>query len=97
MPRLIKEFAGEGALSLMKGLTMPPAEYFKKFTYVDTVSLNVPALNCAYEILGSNKMLFASDYPFWDMGDAIDTLEKSKIPEKEKEEIYSRGGEFLGL
>lgn len=82
---------------LMKGLTMTPAAYFEKFTYVDTASLNVPALNCAYEILGSNKMLFASDYPFWDMGDAIATLEKSKIPEKEKEKIYSRGVEFLGL
>ncbi len=97
MPRLMKEYTGEGAQGLMKGLTMTPGEYFKKFTYTDTVSLNVPALNCAYEILGSNKMLFASDYPFWNMGEAINTLEKSKIPKKEKEEIYNRGVEFLGL
>ena len=97
LPRLMKEYTGEGAQGLMKGLTMTPGDYFKKFTYVDTVSLNVPALNCAYEILGPSKMLFASDYPFWDMGAATDTLEKSKIPKKEKVEIYSRGIDFLGL
>jgi len=31
------------------------------------------------------------------MGEAITTLEKSRISKKEKVEIYSRGVRFLGL
>lgn len=65
----------------------PPSYYFKS-VYIDTVSLHIPAFKCAYETSGIDRFVFASDYPFWDMQLAIESIEKWDIPEEEKNKIY---------
>jgi predicted TIM-barrel fold metal-dependent hydrolase len=47
-----------------EGLELPPIEYFRRF-YVDTVTQgSVSALMGALEVFGSDRMVFASDFPF---------------------------------
>jgi len=46
-----------------KNISKKPSEYFKEF-YYDTISLNVPALRCALEIVGPEHLVFGTDYPF---------------------------------
>ncbi|MCL5962425.1 MAG: amidohydrolase [Chloroflexi bacterium] len=44
-------------------LSSPPSEYFKRF-YYDTVNSHVPALRCAADTFGADRLLLASDHPF---------------------------------
>lgn len=66
-----------------------PSEYFLSNFYVDTAGiLHQPALQCTLESLGSEKILFGSDYPFENASLAVDFVQKSKLQPEVKEEIY---------
>ncbi len=45
-----------------KGIEQAPSEYLKRM-YYDTVSFHIPALHCAAETVGADRILFGSDYP----------------------------------
>ena len=76
------------------GLTETPADYFRRF-YTDTALIgNTPALMCAYDFYGAEKMLFGTDSPFdAQLGDygtkrTIRAVEQMDIPEREKRMIF---------
>jgi aminocarboxymuconate-semialdehyde decarboxylase len=71
-------------------------DYLKMF-YYDTVSFFEPALMCAYGFVGAERMILGSDYPhvIGDIREAITTIEALKIPQEDKEKIYS--GNILEL
>lgn len=69
-------------------ISKPPSKYFIKSVYVDTVSLHEPALKCAYQTLGIDRLLFGSDYPLWDIPSAVESIERWEISEEEKDKIY---------
>jgi len=74
----------------------PAKEVLKRF-YYDTVSFFEPALMCAYAFAGAGRMILGSDYPhvIGDIREALTSIDALKIPEEEKEMIYS--GNLLGL
>ncbi len=75
-----------------KNISMPPSEYFKAF-YYDTLSLNVPALRCALEIVGPDHLVFGTDYPFWSLETIpllIRSLEELDLPAAAREAIDRR-------
>ncbi len=45
-----------------KGIEQAPSEYLKCM-YYDTVSFHIPALHCAAETVGADRIVFGSDYP----------------------------------
>ena len=61
--------------SCRKNISRLPSEYFKEF-YYDIISLNVPALRCALEIVGPEHLVFGTDYPFWPL-DNIPMIDKN--------------------
>jgi aminocarboxymuconate-semialdehyde decarboxylase len=71
-------------------------DYLKLF-YYDTVSFFEPALMCAYNFVGAERMILGSDYPhvIGDIREAITSIEALKIPQEDKEKIYS--GNILEL
>jgi aminocarboxymuconate-semialdehyde decarboxylase len=76
------------------GLTETPADYFRRF-YTDTALIgNTPALMCAYDFYGAEKMLFGTDSPFdAQLGDygtkrTIQAVEQMGIPDEEKRMIF---------
>lgn len=76
------------------GLTEFPVEYFRRF-FTDTALIgNTPALMCAYNFYGADKLLFASDAPFdAQIGDyglkrTIAAIEEMDIPAAEKKKIF---------
>jgi aminocarboxymuconate-semialdehyde decarboxylase len=79
-----------------ENISAPPIDYLKKF-YYDTVSFFEPALMCAYGFVGAERLVLGSDYPhvIGDIGEAITSIENLKIPQDEKEMIYS--GNILRL
>jgi len=77
-----------------RGLTDLPVEYFRRF-YTDTALVgNTPALMCAYDFFGAERLLFGSDAPFdAQLGDygirrTIEAIERMEIPAADKKKIF---------
>jgi aminocarboxymuconate-semialdehyde decarboxylase len=73
-----------------QNISQPAKEYLKRF-YYDTVSFFEPALMCAYAFVGAGHMVLGSDYPhvIGDIREAITSIQDLKIPQAEKEKIFS--------
>ena len=61
-----------------QGIERPPSDYLKRM-YLDTVSFHAPALRCAVETVGADRILFGSDYPhvIGDVASATAVIEQS--------------------
>lgn len=76
-----------------------PSEYFLENFYVDTAGVfHEPSLQCTYETVGKNRILFATDYPLEDSSKGKAFLARSRIPEEDKGRIYgTNAAELLGI
>jgi aminocarboxymuconate-semialdehyde decarboxylase len=54
--------AGYRAYPECQGTPRPPSEAIERL-YLDTVSFHEPALRCALDLVGPERILFGSDYP----------------------------------
>jgi len=79
-----------------ENISRSPKDYLKMI-YYDTVSFFEPALMCAYSFVGAQRLVLGSDYPhvIGDIREAVTSIENLKIPQDEKEMIYS--GNILRL
>jgi len=71
-----------------------PSAYFRRI-YIDTVSLHTPALLSALDFPGIERIVYGSDYPFWDQRRVISSIESLDIPQKSKEKIFSQNARTL--
>jgi predicted TIM-barrel fold metal-dependent hydrolase len=71
-----------------------PSEYFK-LVYVDTAqSFYKPAIECALSLLGQDRVLFGTDYPFADLNYSIESLGKA-LPKAFESAVFMRNAEAL--
>ncbi len=75
-------------------LKAPPSEYVKKL-YTDTVSMSAPALDYVYKLLGPDKLLFATDFPYWEMEPSVALVEQMQIPAQHKKGIFFKNARRL--
>jgi len=54
-------------------LSVLPSEHIK-LIYTDTVGGWPPAVRSALTLFGEDRVMFGSDFPFWDQGPSIDIL-----------------------
>lgn len=61
-----------------QGIPHPPTEYIRRL-YLDTVSFHAPALRCALDTVGPDRIVFGSDYPhvIGDVGGAIASIQQA--------------------
>jgi aminocarboxymuconate-semialdehyde decarboxylase len=71
-----------------------PSEFFKR-VYVDTVSLHEPSLRMANESLGSGRILFGCDCPFWGLGEGLDSIRNLHLPDEDQRNIFHRNAETI--
>ena len=67
-----------------------PSSYYKEQVYVDNVNAFLPAVYCAYQLVGPKRMLMGTDHPHIASGSAeelIMNVDKLPIPEEEKRMI----------
>jgi 2,3-dihydroxybenzoate decarboxylase len=64
---------------------LPLGEYFKKHFYV-TTSGNFcdPSFQCALEVMGVDRMLFCTDYPFEKMDDAANWFDNTPLSDADR-------------
>jgi aminocarboxymuconate-semialdehyde decarboxylase len=79
-----------------ENISRPAIEYLKDF-YYDTVSFYEPAMMCAYSLAGSDRLVLGSDYPhvIGNIAESVSSVEKLKITEAEKDNIFHRNLERL--
>lgn len=75
-------------------LTGPPSEQLRRL-YIDTVSNWPPAYKLAIDFFGLDRLLFATDHPFWEMRLAHDALDQLGLTSQERGSIES--GNALAL
>jgi aminocarboxymuconate-semialdehyde decarboxylase len=69
-------------------LSVAPSEALARL-YTDCVCVWPPALRSTLEFLGPERIMFGSDYPFWDPARSLDALEQAGFPETVLEAIRS--------
>ncbi len=69
-----------------KNIKEPPSFYIKKL-YMDSVCLSSGALKMAYDLVGPDQILFATDHPFVGMEESLDLIKKMDISEQNQRKI----------
>ncbi|MBR3168116.1 MAG: amidohydrolase [Erysipelotrichaceae bacterium] len=73
-----------------------PSSYFKTNVYITTSgNASVPALKCAIDVMGADRILFAVDYPFEENREYAEFIENADISEKDREMICYKNAERL--
>lgn len=72
-----------------QGISRSPSETMTDL-YLDSATMNEPALRCAIETVGVEHILFGTDYPqvIGDVTGSIDRLEEMKLGRREKRGIF---------
>lgn len=72
------------------------SEYVRENIYVTTSGRYRPeALICAISAMGADHVLFAADYPYAGMKEAVADVERTPISDSDKEKIYHLNAERL--
>lgn len=97
MPYLLGRF-DEGYAMTLKGrkLKRVPSEYIRENLMITTSGLYRPeALLCAISAMGSDRVLYAVDYPFADPKASMEAFEHTPMSEADREKIFHLNAERL--
>jgi predicted TIM-barrel fold metal-dependent hydrolase len=72
-----------------------PIGYYLSKLYVDTVSYRVEALQCCYDAMGGEHLLYGTDHPFGRSDVAGELVERLNCPASDRELIYHGNAERL--
>jgi 2,3-dihydroxybenzoate decarboxylase len=79
----------EVKIGVARKLPRQPSEYFKDNFVITTSGVTFgPALRLALDVLGADRILFAADYPYEVVADAVTFLDGASISEEERAKIY---------
>ncbi len=82
--------------SLRQRIQRNPSDYVKTNFFVTTSGMfSRPPFLCTYMSLGAESILFATDYPFEPVEEAVDFMDSVPICEDDKEKIYHLNAEKL--
>ena len=75
-----------------------PSDYLKENTFVTTSGNYLPAaFMCTYEVMGTDRILLATDYPYEDSNECMRFLEELPITTEDREKIYYQNAELVGI
>jgi len=65
-----------------------PIDHYLARLYVDTVCYRIEALQCCYEVMGAEHLLYGTDHPFGQPNVAAELVEQLDCPASDRELIY---------
>lgn len=79
-------------------IAKPPSAYLRQ-VYYDAVAFHPPALRCAVESVGADRLVLGSDFPqaMGDLAGTVKAIEALDVPAADREAILARAGALLGL
>jgi uncharacterized protein len=79
-------------------LKKKPSEYLKNNVYITTSgNYYQPAFKCAYDTVGSERILLGTDYPYEDMEECIGFIDGLPMTQEDKDKIYCLNAKSLGF
>ena len=78
----------------MGALTAPPSEQLARI-HTDAVCAWAPALRSAVDLVGPKRVMFGSDYPFWDAERTLETIEAAGFSAEVRADILSANASGL--
>jgi predicted TIM-barrel fold metal-dependent hydrolase len=72
-----------------------PIDHYRGRLYCDTVCYHVEALQCCYEVMAAEHLLFGTDHPFGRPDLAAELVEQLNCPATDRELIYHGNAERL--
>jgi 5-carboxyvanillate decarboxylase len=94
--RYLEEKSDPASAEAYKNLQKNPSQYFKKHFYVTTSGMFwEPVLQFVSSVLGSERILFATDYPYESTKEAAQFIESVQIDDGDKERICHLNAEKL--
>jgi len=89
-------FAKVDRTGRVKKLRKKPGEYVRDNFVITTSGMPWhPALMMSRQVLGADHIMFAIDYPYESTREAVLSMDKAPIPDKDKKKIYSENAEKL--
>jgi 5-carboxyvanillate decarboxylase len=90
LQRIDNRYQVEVKIGASKKLPRLPSEYFlENFVITTSGVTSGPALRLALDMLGAERILFAADYPYEIVADAVSFLDGAAITEAERAKIYA--------
>jgi 2,3-dihydroxybenzoate decarboxylase len=94
--RYLEEKSDPASAEIYKNLKKNPSQYFKENFYVTTSGMFwEPVLQFVSSVLGSERVLFATDYPYESSKEAAQFIESVQIDDGDKEKICHLNAEKL--
>jgi len=91
LQRIDNRYLLQVKLGAVRKLEKLPSDYFQENFVITTSGVCFqPALRLAIDVLGIEKVLFAADYPYESVEEAVAFLDGADIKETEREAIYWR-------
>jgi predicted TIM-barrel fold metal-dependent hydrolase len=75
-------------------ISKPASHYFRKL-YVDTVCDSTETLQMALDCVGEDRVLFASDYPYWNLERSVALIENLPVEAETKRKIFGENARRL--
>ena len=73
-----------------------PSYYFKRNVYITTSgSFSSASFNCAKDIVGIRRIMFASDYPMEELEEMVDFVENLRLTSEERDCLYYKNARTL--
>ena len=73
-----------------------PSDYFRDNIYVTTSgNMSAPAFRCTKDVLGIEKIIFGSDYPYDNIDDMTNFVKNLELTEDERELLFFKNAEKL--
>jgi 2,3-dihydroxybenzoate decarboxylase len=94
--RYLEEKSDPASAEAYKNLRKNPSQYFKENFYVTTSGMFwEPVLQFVNSVLGSDRILFATDYPYESSTEAVQFIESVQVDNEVKEKICHLNAERL--
>ena len=99
LPYVLGRLDNRWAVGENKGPALPPSAYFRRNVMITTSGVHDPApLRAAIAVMGAERVMFATDYPFERAEDAVAALRNAPVTENERAMIGHRNAaKLLGL
>jgi predicted TIM-barrel fold metal-dependent hydrolase len=76
-------------------LKFRPSDYLKNFVYLDTVNVLPEVIRFGYEIVGPDRLIFATDHPWVEANLGIENLLSLELPPGDEVKIFSENARRL--
>jgi 2,3-dihydroxybenzoate decarboxylase len=89
LPRIDNRYLALGVRGGKPPIERLPSDYLKENVWVTTSGMNYgPQLRMTLEVLGADRVLYASDYPFEDQAEAVALAEAMPLAERQKKALF---------